>query len=519
MITLNSPIAGDGGTVAEALASLDGPDAEDRAYVAELFRLCQEIGIDFRIAFAQFMHETANATSPRWRTNRNPAGLGIVHDDDPDPATFTGVEAARVHAWTLDYATSTQAGDRLGVLLPDSAQAFRHRWKAKYDDPKMPTVQKLSDLNIRYVDSHGERQATWAWDADYGPKLVAKANAIFTEAPMPDLNMTKGLIPMPPYIEAYVDVSNRITTDSCRGYDWLGPRADPPRGLVLHRPQSDPNTSNEDYLDGRCCPALFDFEILANGQAKRFAQLGDGVPTGWANGKVVSPYGDALKYLDHYGWDVNEANEHFESCEVGGWFLQPGEPSHEDPISEAQWAWLAQWIASRAHDYGIRWDTFPIISAENERSYVTWHQEWTIGTGKVCPGATLMNGTPALIQRAKAIMQAAQTGTQPTKPPTFAPSVLPAWWAEALAHPHPGDRTENGVRYRVLRRNFKCKVQTTRRSEPDTTSKVSGPKVAVDELIYGERLVTANGKDFVLSQDGHYILASKLSPKATLRAW
>ena len=75
------------------------------------------------------------------------------------------------------------------------------------------------------------------------------------------------------------------------------------------------------------------------------------------------------------------------------------------------------------------------------------------------------------------------------------------------------------MKYRVLRRNFRVKVQTTRRSKPDPRSAVSGPKLAVGELLFSERLVEANGKSFVLTNDGHYVLASKLSPKVKLTAW
>lgn len=118
--------------------------------------------------------------------------------------------------------------------------------------------------------------------------------------------------------------------------------------------------------------------------------------------------------------------------------------------------------------------------------------------------------------------QARRPEVQPATPvSTYAKPVLPPWWDEDVEKERPGDRTTDGIRYRVARRNFVAKVVTTRRSAPDPTSRVSGPKLDVNEKVFGERIVQVKGQRgyWVLTNDGHYVLGSKLSPKITIEPW
>jgi hypothetical protein len=58
---------------------------------------------------------------------------------------------------------------------------------------------------------------------------------------------------------------------------------------------------------------------------------------------------------------------------------------------------------------------FPFVVAEGGRSFVIWHQEFTLPefslttTRKVCPGRVVVDGTDALIARVKEILRRAQT--------------------------------------------------------------------------------------------------------------
>lgn len=237
------------------------------------------------------------------------------------------------------------------------------------------------------------------------------------------LNMAKGLIPMPPIESSIVDVTRRYDTAACpRGYDWLGFRPFP-KVLIFHRAQSpdSPYGTLEGYFHSRCCPALTDLEVNhRTGLAKRFVTIPGNSPSGWASGPISAPYGDGALFHKLYPYAVNTLGE---SCEILGRFRQPGTSSQtEDPVLEPAKEWLAQWVASRAHDYGIPWYDFPIIKSELGRSYVTWHEEYTFGTGKVCPGETVKLLTPEIINRAREIMRKAQTmGDTPTPLPPATP--------------------------------------------------------------------------------------------------
>ncbi|MEA2511634.1 MAG: hypothetical protein QOJ59_1121 [Thermomicrobiales bacterium] len=267
----------------------------------------------------------------------------------------------------------------------------------------------------------------WATDRAYRNSIVRRGNVIFSvlsnQANGGDnvaLNMKKGLIPLPDIIDNIIDVSLRCDDDPFpgggRGYDNLGPRTI--RGLVLHRSQGT-WSSNINHFESRCPGALTDIQVHhEDGRMMRFVKLARprksvNAPSGWANGKVLEPFGDGAAFIDKFGAETglgaDVANRDQESCEITGNFVQPGEPSSfEEPVSDACWATLAQWIASRAHDYGIPWNKFP-DAPQDGFSFVRWHKEFTIGTGKVCPGQTVVDGTDALYDRVREIMKRAQT--------------------------------------------------------------------------------------------------------------
>ena len=331
----------------------------------------------------------------------------------------------------------------------------------------------------------------------------------------------------PPDIEDdLVPYWERNQDDACRGYDMLGWRPDPPEFLVLHGSQGNPGTtlgSPGGYFMAACCPALTDLEIDSTSKARfrRFVERGN-APSGWANGRVSAPYGDALKYLDHYGWDYNRVNKCGEAVENILWFAQPGSsnPTRSDPLSPETREKLSQWMAWRGDQYKIPWSDFPIITGEGGRSYITWHEEWTIGTGKVCPGPVVKAATPGMIARAKAIMKAAQEdGVVVPKPALYATPDLPEWWSRVLTQRTPSDAKVGDVLWFAMRRRFEALKNTSRYSKPDTTSPKSGPQVAVREKITAERyFVLADGKRWFVEDGGHYLQAAAFSPRLSLRA-
>jgi len=337
-----------------------------------------------------------------------------------------------------------------------------------------------------------------------------------------------GRVAAPDIEDDIIDYQARDQGGDCRGYDMLGWRPDPPEFLVLHGSQGNPGTtlgSPGGYFTIRCVGALTDLEVDSSPKARfrRFVERGN-APSGWANGRVSAPYGDALKYLEQHDWDYGRVNRMGESIEIIKWFAQPGSsnPTRDDPVSPETQEKLAQWMAWRGDQYKIPWADFPIIKAEGGRSYITWHQEWTIGTGKVCPGAVVMGLTPAIIARAAQIMEAAQD--QPDvapspKPPAYATPELPEWWSRVMTHRLPSDAKVDGVTWYAVRRRMEALRNANRYSRPDTSSPKSGPKVMVREKVQVERYFTdAENKKWLVEDGGHYLPATAFAPRLSIKA-
>lgn len=85
---------------------------------------------------------------------------------------------------------------------------------------------------------------------------------------------------------------------------------------------------------------------------------------------------------------------------------------YNDPISTKLIESLAALTAYWADQAKIPWNVFPMVPDKNY-SFVRWHQEFCIGTGKICPGPVVMNATNSIISRAKAILRQYQEETVP----------------------------------------------------------------------------------------------------------
>jgi len=176
MITVDSPIVGKGGTFAEAAdyTYFPGGDKDEDAYTQGLFRLCHLVGLDFRILFAQAMHETADFSSSWWKERRNPAGIGITGDPAQDAASPTfanGTDAARahvVHMLVYVYGGTMEWPDSVYDAVGDY-QTLDPRFLPVMQAGYAGTVHKLGDLG----------NDVWAEDPKYAPKIAAKANLIF----------------------------------------------------------------------------------------------------------------------------------------------------------------------------------------------------------------------------------------------------------------------------------------------------------------------------------------------------
>lgn len=240
------------------------------------------------------------------------------------------------------------------------------------------------------------------------------------------LTMTKDLIPLPPF-------ETRLIGDSeNNAWDDLGQRE--VRGFVLHRQLG--------WLDGtdqyfRTMPnahatgagGLTDFgSDSTSGRVFLWnSPLGYGTVecsanrSPWASGRFNvngDAYGDGLAFVNKYG--INAVNQLETAWEIDG--------NYDSSWSDAAQQAAAQACAHYAHNYGITWDQFP-VHPQDGFSFVRWHQEITGPAEKICPGPTVMDATPAWIERVRGILKAAQTAgvsPVPTPVPVPAPAPTPA---------------------------------------------------------------------------------------------
>lgn len=427
MITVNTPILGTGGTVAEVLAyaypSGDAPPAV-RMYLGELKRLCDLLGLDFRILATQSYHECFNPESGKawdsfwWRTRRNPAGIGITGDDAENAASqtwLTGTEAARAHvAHMLAYVGGDLAIASLAAIGID-ALAVNRRVAHVLDKPWAGSIRTLGDLTGK-----------WAVDPRYADKIAAIANQMFKEnASMSEL--VYGQVQHPPFVDRLIpDAENRAWND-------LGPRR--AVGVCQHSMIGTLWGTDRWFRRGAASTGLTDYGI---GNSTDGAQW-DGVilrwndPTGkashvdyrdadgsrhagnvspnragWANGGSDGLEGDGPLFVRTLG--VDAINRDLVSIERsdGGDINTPMSPKQFDSICRL----TAHWF-DRAR---VPWDRFPLNPAAGVVTHML-HFEFAT---KACPFPPVRSRIDEIQARVRAILKAAQTQTEGTpaeKPP------------------------------------------------------------------------------------------------------
>jgi hypothetical protein len=403
------------GTAAKAKASFRERGAlrmnDVAAFVDAVYLLCAPDDMpDAAIVISQADVETGTFTNKWWKERLNAGSLGVTGwgpDDAISPTFATGAAAAKamvVH--DLLYATGTI--DRHGLEPSDDPRFAAYR--VAYGTRAFPT---LNDLSGRY-----------AADTAYGATIARRSQVIYGdlpdqasippqgEGPMPELNMTKNLIPMPSY-------ERHIISDSQNSaWDHLGQRTQ--KGFVLHRMLGGLD-STESYFRGGA-PGLTDFGT-DNITGKIYlwndpwGTAGNGASANrspWASGRVIAPYGDGAKFVNKYG--VNAVNRDQVSWEIDGFY--------GDPWSEQAMQIAAQACAHFAHNYGITWEQFP-IAPQDGFSFVRWHNEYTGMQEKECPGSVVMNQTNTFIGIVKGIMKAYQTAGVDEPEPQPEPTPIP----------------------------------------------------------------------------------------------
>jgi hypothetical protein len=280
-------------------------------------------------------------------------------------------------------------------------------WRDRLTSPTGPyantkTLEEL--IHVYAPDKDGNNEAAY----------VAAIKAMVGAWPEPGVSMpiTYGRVPHPGYLDRL------IVKPEGQGWNNLGPRQ--PKFVVLHR-MIGSLWGTDGYFRQPGVNALTDYGVgvAATDGADVAGTIirwnnPTGVRAGWASGPVNGAYGDGLAIVNKYG--INAVNRDGVSIEISG--------NYDTALDGTAFEEIAQLMA-----YWWDWMKIPHTSAPINPatgiSAVIWHQEFTLGTGKVCPGKVVMDQTDALIARAKAICKAAQEGTV-TNTTTPKPQTTPA---------------------------------------------------------------------------------------------
>ena len=475
-------------------ASAHGAQRPDflAAYAIEVFARCAQAGTpDAAVVLAQSDEETGHYTSSWWVERGNPAGIGVTGDPAQDarsPTFATGEEAARGQVSHLIlYATGNITRAGLGPA----------------DDPRYAAYRAAYGNTVQATTVDG-LSGKWAADKAYGTKIAAHGNAIWPSLPEQTGKPTVGgpvvfgRVPFPPC------QIRDIGTPPNTAWDNLGPRTI--RSVVYHRMLGSLNGTDGFFRGEGAGSALTDFGMgvaaqdgaaLAGVLYRWNDPLGRRSP--WSSGPVSNAYGDGAKFVERYG--INGVNRDTTSIEISGFQTTPLDPKARATIA----AWTAYW----ADQYRVSYETFPLIPGEGGRSFVIWHQEFTIGTGKQCPFQTVMGETDTLITLARRVLLRYQDGGTATPTTTARPGSYPQKRIPApdviKAQGH--DLTINASG------RFRCIQGTTFRTAPSRDAPAGTTVPAKAGRTYTlPYATTVGGEAWLVSSKGSWALASAFEP-------
>ncbi len=385
-------------------------------------------------------------------------------------------------------------------LIYPSWEEAAAEWKSRVTDPDYAYADAATVAEFVHTyapSSDGNNEAEYVG-------VIESYAARFAEG-QPVAGIVFGNVDHPRYQE------RGITKPENAGQNDLGQRR--VKGVVWHRILGS-LWGTDGYFRQAGVNALTDYGVgvAATDGAERAGHIlrwNDplGRQSGWASGSYSSyAYGDGAAFVNKYGIDA--INRDQASVEVSGDQLTPLDEAARDAIAGITAYWADQ--------YEIPWDQFP-IAPQDGFSFVRWHEEFGPDNGqKRCPFDVVKHETPALIERTRAILKAAQGGTALPPPKVYADAELPDWFAETLEQRHPTDQRHGELRLWACRRNFVAHHVTRRLSKPDgATGENSGPKVQLREKISAE-YVTNTG--WILTTDGHWVAKSRFSPSVTFRS-
>lgn len=445
-----------------------------------------QFGIRFEVPVGLVLQECSLNGVPLanswWIQNLNAGSIGITGDPVQNAASRkfpSGRECALailVHLYI--YAKS--------ATLPTAVSKYQSedwRFQAVKDAGWIGIAPTLKGLSNHYAADpiYAEGIAAHLNALDMAG-LLTDASSVPTppkETPVAD-KITFGNVPKFGYIDRQSQTADK---PAGVGWDNLGKRN--PKGIVLHRMVGS-LSGTDSWFGAPSVGSLTDFGIGIKAQdgtslSKVIYQWNDphGYRAGWASGPVNGAYGDGIAFVDKYG--INAVNRDLISIEISG--------QYTTPIADDEFEEIASFLAYWWDQMYIPYDKAPTNPATGI-SAVYFHQEMTLGTGKICPGPVVMNAIDDLIARAVAIMKKYQTSTTatPTPPVAVPPVAVPdlIWSAPkpiaelAKYTKADADSAPDGIQTSVglaiwVDDDIEAIRDTTRRQEPSKDAKYVGP--------------------------------------------
>lgn len=475
-----------------------------REYLEGLWDYSEETGYDFSILAAQSAHETVNWTSAAWVNKLNPAGLAI-----------TGVEGGPANDLSSNLKNGTNAARAQLVHMTGyvdgridaSHPLYQYRSLDPHYDaifttgdevtgaPLAKSVKTLGDFNV---------EGRWAITGEkpyYGSRILNKANEIFPnlpaqgdvstpstpEGPVPDTvyNYDNG---MPP---AWIDYK---VSESAKFAGYISPADHFIAACVWHSAYGTLQGTTGWYQGGN---ALTDTMVgntldgaALDGQVRRFNDA-YGPRYAHSSGPVSNPIDDAAKFLEIFGPNPSVINMYTTAMERS--CTNSGSPA----VSAKERAARVWWTAYHANRYGKRikertgkdgltCDTFPLVTTENNRSFIIYHGEINDDKRNSCPDQNVRADIDLEITQIRALLAKWQKGGA-TVPPVVdpLPTYAPAKPIEALQAYKDKDAAPAYVKvgndiFTFVNDRVKTTKKTPRYQSANTDGKKIGPDIEKD---------------------------------------
>jgi hypothetical protein len=228
---------------------------------------------------------------------------------------------------------------------------------------------------------------------------ISENEATTPSATTPE-KITFGRVPYPSVTDRFIPDENN------HNWDNAGPRRI--AGVVFHRAEGTA-WGTEQFLRSPQSSGLVDYMVESiSGQTECWNDpLGREDRTlgvsphraSWANGPVREPSGDARKFLDDTGWDLNVINRDQVSIQISG--------RYDDELGDACKQSLAALTAFFADQFHVPYFSFPMVFGK-PYSFIRWHDQ--INANTICPGPAVKNASDEIIGRARAILWHYQRG-------------------------------------------------------------------------------------------------------------